>query len=159
MRPERLRRRPALADGVHMNAQRECGFPGILIFLEITKQGWGEFGAFFSSIVIHGPIVKPARHRGWLRPGFRTAPNTTPSVPSNSPEQAIKDALSAARLATFEAEILAPAPLQPGAPALYTWNAQVSAAMLGPLHMCEVVVRNDVWEALSTVYAADESKA
>jgi hypothetical protein len=71
---------------------------------------------------------------------------------SISPDQAIKAALSAARLGTFEAEIIAPAPVLPGALALYAWNAQVSAALLAPLHMCEVVIRNAVAEALTTVY-------
>ena len=71
---------------------------------------------------------------------------------SISPDQAIKVALSAARLGTFEAAILPPAPVLPGALALYAWNAQVSAAMLAPLHLCEVVIRNAVSEALAAVY-------
>lgn len=71
---------------------------------------------------------------------------------SISPDQAIKAALSAARLGTFETVILPPGPVLTGALALYAWNAQVSAAMLAPLHMCEVVIRNAVSEALATVY-------
>lgn len=71
---------------------------------------------------------------------------------SISPDQTIKAALSAARLGTFEAAILPPGPVLTGALALYAWNAQVSAAMLAPLHMCEVVIRNAVSEALATVY-------
>ena len=71
---------------------------------------------------------------------------------SISPDQAIKAALSAARLGTFEAEILPPTPILPGALALYGWNAQVSAAMLAPLHLCEVVIRNAVSDALTAVY-------
>lgn len=69
---------------------------------------------------------------------------------SISPDEAIKAALSAARLSTFEAAIHPPA--LPGALALYAWNAQVSAAMLAPLHVCEVVVRNAVAEAITKVY-------
>lgn len=42
-----------------------------------------------------------------------------------------------------------------GALALYAWNSQVSAAMLSPLHMCEVVLRNAVSEALSAEYGAN----
>lgn len=35
---------------------------------------------------------------------------------------------------------------------LYAWNGQVSSAMLLPLHICEVVLRNAVAEVLETVY-------
>jgi len=31
--------------------------------------------------------------------------------------------------------------------ALYAWNAEVSAALLAPLHICEVVMRNAAAEA------------
>lgn len=71
---------------------------------------------------------------------------------SMSPELAIKAALSGARLATFEDEIRPPAQVLEGALALYAWNAQVSAAMLAPLHVCEVVIRNAVSDALTEVY-------
>lgn len=71
---------------------------------------------------------------------------------SISPDEAIKAALSAARLGTFEAEIQPPGTVLPGALALYAWNAQVSAAMLAPLHICEVVIRNAVADALTAVY-------
>lgn len=37
---------------------------------------------------------------------------------------------------------------------LYAWNAQVSAALLAPLHLCEVVIRNAVSEALEDIYGA-----
>jgi hypothetical protein len=36
--------------------------------------------------------------------------------------------------------------------ALYTWNAQVSGALLTPLHICEVVLRNAVSDAIEQVY-------
>ncbi|MEX3955354.1 hypothetical protein [Trinickia sp. EG282A] len=36
--------------------------------------------------------------------------------------------------------------------ALYAWNAQVSAALLVPLHVCEVVMRNAVADALESTY-------
>jgi len=39
-----------------------------------------------------------------------------------------------------------------GAIALYSWNAQVSAALMYPLHLCEVVIRNAVSEALITAH-------
>lgn len=67
------------------------------------------------------------------------------------PEQAIKNALAAARIATYEAATTT-TPQLPGALALYAWNAQVSAAMMAPLHICEVVVRNAVADALTAVY-------
>ncbi|TVO55943.1 hypothetical protein FHP91_11955 [Denitromonas halophila] len=35
---------------------------------------------------------------------------------------------------------------------LYAWNAQVSAALLAPLHVCEVVIRNAVAEAIEAQY-------
>jgi hypothetical protein len=35
---------------------------------------------------------------------------------------------------------------------LYAWNAEVSASMLSPLHICEVVIRNAVSDALEALY-------
>lgn len=72
---------------------------------------------------------------------------TTPPI-----DQQIKTALSDARLSTFEAAILAPEPKLGHALNLYAWNAQVSAALLAPLHICEVVIRNAVSEALTRLY-------
>lgn len=68
-----------------------------------------------------------------------------------APEVAIETALSVPRIATYRAATTG-APELPAALALYTWNAQVSAAMLNPLHACEVVIRNAVSDALMTVY-------
>ncbi len=42
--------------------------------------------------------------------------------------------------------------LSSAAVALYDWNAQVSGAFLAPLHICEVVIRNAVSDALTAVY-------
>lgn len=36
--------------------------------------------------------------------------------------------------------------------ALYEWNATISAAFIVPLHLCEVVIRNAVAEAIEKVY-------
>jgi hypothetical protein len=66
--------------------------------------------------------------------------------------QAVRSALSAARMATYEAAASVTEDDDPAALALYAWNAQVSAALLAPLHICEVVVRNAVSDALETVY-------
>lgn len=70
------------------------------------------------------------------------------------PDQAVKNALSAPRLSTYEAATAA-VPNLPGALALYAWNAQVSAAFMAPLHVCEVTVRNAVHDALTVVYSAN----
>lgn len=67
------------------------------------------------------------------------------------PEQAIKHALSAPRIGTYEAAT-AGTPQLPSALALYAWNAQVSAAMLAPLHLCEVAIRNAVSDALTAAH-------
>lgn len=66
-------------------------------------------------------------------------------------DYAIKQALSESRLGTFEAATKGK-PILPCALALYAWNAQVAAAMLAPLHLCEVVLRNAVSDALESVY-------
>lgn len=64
---------------------------------------------------------------------------------------AIKTALSTPRMGTYVAATTQ-VPSLPGAVALYTWNAQVSAAFMHLLHLCEVVIRNAVSEALSASY-------
>ena len=62
---------------------------------------------------------------------------------------AVKAALSPVRMATYEAAVGAQAAL-----VLYAWNAQVSGALLSPLHICEVVMRNAVADALEAIYGA-----
>jgi hypothetical protein len=69
--------------------------------------------------------------------------------------QAIKDALSAARMGTYEAAIGITGDGNPAALTLYAWNAQVSGALLAPLHICEVVMRNAVSDALTHMYGKD----
>ena len=70
--------------------------------------------------------------------------------------QAIKNALSAARMSTYETAIeTAIETVTDNALAtleLYAWNAQVSGALLTPLHICEVVVRNTVSDVLKATY-------
>lgn len=96
--------------------------------------------------------------------------------------QEIERVLSVPRLSTYLAAVAVPPPtpalvagtaiaaafaaaLAPAEPApirdaslvaleLYAWNAQVSAALLTPLHICEVAIRNAVSEVLETVYGA-----
>lgn len=75
-------------------------------------------------------------------------------MPSITTIQAVKQSLSLARIGTYEAVLDAT-----GVPItsrqalkLYAWNAQVSAAFLAPLHICEVVIRNAVADTLEAVY-------
>jgi len=65
--------------------------------------------------------------------------------------QAVRKVLSIARMSTYEAAVMHN---DIAALALYGWNAQVSAALLAPLHICEVVVRNAVSDALEKIYGA-----
>lgn len=73
-------------------------------------------------------------------------------------QEQVKAALSANRISTYEqakgitkAGIVPPLPLEK-AMELYAWNAQISAAFMHPLHICEVVVRNGVANAIEAVY-------
>ncbi len=68
--------------------------------------------------------------------------------------KAVKEALSAARMSTYEIATKPAGEEDPSALKLYAWNAQVSAALLAPLHICEVVMRNAVSDALESVYGA-----
>lgn len=65
--------------------------------------------------------------------------------------QLIHRSFSAARMRTFERAIGA-APVHPFA--LYQWNLRISCAFLLPLHVCEVVIRNAVAEALEQQHGA-----
>jgi len=63
-------------------------------------------------------------------------------------EAEIRSHLSEPRFSTYAKSCSNPV----DALALYTWNAQVSAAFMVPLHVCEVVIRNAVVEAIENVY-------
>nr|WP_260416145.1 hypothetical protein [Pseudomonas cichorii] len=65
---------------------------------------------------------------------------------------AIRLALSPARFATYEAAAKVAGLSCEDAVTLYAWNAHVSGALLTPLHICEVAVRNAVSDALKSVY-------
>ena len=67
---------------------------------------------------------------------------------------AVKIAISPARIATYETATGVTAVDDLAALQLYAWNAQVSGALLTPLHICEVVVRNAVATALESVYGS-----
>ena len=68
----------------------------------------------------------------------------------------VKSMLSAARMGTYERVLDAAGnPISLAmALELYAWNAQVSAAFLTPLHICEVVTRNAVAEVLEIRYGS-----
>ena len=69
-----------------------------------------------------------------------------------SPLGTIRRTLSLPRMSTFEAAAGVTASDDPRALALYAWNARVSSALLAPLHICEVVIRNAASEAIEQVY-------
>ncbi len=72
------------------------------------------------------------------------------------PSRKIKQSLSSYRLSTYEAVVFNGTTLTTEqALRLYAWNAQVSAAFFTPLHLCEVVIRNAISEALEKKYGAD----
>jgi Protein of unknown function (DUF2934) len=66
--------------------------------------------------------------------------------------KAIKAALSPARISTYESATGNVGDSDSRAIALYAWTARVSAALFAPLHICEVVIRNAVNDALEAVY-------
>ncbi|MDF4985850.1 hypothetical protein P3581_23140, partial [Vibrio parahaemolyticus] len=64
--------------------------------------------------------------------------------------------LSSPRLSTYEAVVFNGVTLSTEqALKLYAWNAQISAAFFAPLHLCEVVIRNAVSEALENKYGSN----
>jgi hypothetical protein len=65
---------------------------------------------------------------------------------------AIRQALSFARIGTFETAVKIVDNADSRALGLYAWNARISAALLAPLHICEVVIRNAVSDAVEKVY-------
>ena len=60
--------------------------------------------------------------------------------------------LSPARFATYEAAAAAVGLPPEAAVKLYAWNARTSGALLIPLHVCEIAIRNAVAQALKLVY-------
>ena len=66
--------------------------------------------------------------------------------------QAVINSLSPSRIGTYERAVIATGDVSAAALTLYDWNAQISGAFMTPLHLCEVVMRNAVSEALTTVY-------
>lgn len=60
--------------------------------------------------------------------------------------------MSSGRLATYEAAAGRQDDDDLSALVLYAWNAEVSGALLAPLHVCEVVIRNAVADVLEATY-------
>lgn len=61
----------------------------------------------------------------------------------------LPNVISAPRFATY---LRARANNRERALNLYRWNLEVSAAFMGPLHLCEIAIRNGVSESLETVH-------
>src|SRR5690554_6723626 len=66
----------------------------------------------------------------------------------------VSKTLSAPRMATY-GHAVGSSPTSIRAVELYNWNAAVSAALMHPLHVVEVVVRNRIDEALTATYGPD----
>lgn len=71
-----------------------------------------------------------------------------------SPDLARQATLSIPRMDTYLSACAGRASPLGSAIELYTWNSEVSAAFMHPLHFCEVVIRNAVSDALATTYGA-----
>lgn len=67
--------------------------------------------------------------------------------------QAVRLALSAARMHTYEQAVGIQDNNDMAALTLYSWNSEVSSAFLPPLHICEVVIRNAVSNALEAIFS------
>jgi len=65
---------------------------------------------------------------------------------------ALKSALSAARINTYEIAAGTTGNEDLSGLNLYLWNAQISGEFLTPLHICEVVIRNAVADAIEQQY-------
>lgn len=68
---------------------------------------------------------------------------------------AIRQALSAPRMSTYERAVAYSSPEALTPLDLYLWNAQISGAFLPALHVCEVILRNAVAGALERIYGSD----
>jgi hypothetical protein len=66
--------------------------------------------------------------------------------------QAVTRSLSLPRIGTYEKAVVAAGDVGGAALALYEWNAKVSGAFMAPLHICKVVIRNAISDALTALY-------
>ncbi|WP_217437058.1 Abi family protein [Serratia fonticola] len=74
------------------------------------------------------------------------------SMMTQEDTDAVRLALSHARMSTYDTAVLHNGK---SALELYSWNAQVSAALFASLQICEVVIRNSVSDALETIYGQE----
>jgi hypothetical protein len=65
---------------------------------------------------------------------------------------AVRMALSPARTSTYLLALRDQPPFIDRALELYVWNSQLGAALMTPISVCEVVIRNAIDEALSAVH-------
>lgn len=65
---------------------------------------------------------------------------------------AVRQALSSPRVSTYENAVTLASTDDPLALDLYAWNSLAAGALLAPLHVCEVVIRNAVSDAITFVY-------
>ncbi len=65
---------------------------------------------------------------------------------------AVTNIISSSRISTYENATGGKKPESLAALNMYAWNADVSGALLIPLHICEVAIRNAVAEAIENVY-------
>lgn len=101
-------------------------------------------------------FVRRGRHTPTV-PKARISNNTVPpphSAMTPAEAVAIAACLSVPRLATY---MTACNPVQGedatvAALRLYRWNIEISAALMVPIHLCEVAIRNAVSDALTKVY-------
>lgn len=68
------------------------------------------------------------------------------------PPAVIIRVLSAGRFQTYEKACVIPDDAFEAALRLYAWNAEASAALLTPLHLCEISIRNAVADAVQALY-------
>lgn len=67
-------------------------------------------------------------------------------------DKVIREAITPARLTAFDTAAAAAQVGDSEALRLYEWNAELSSALLLPLHLFEVVLRNTIHEALTLTY-------
>jgi len=73
---------------------------------------------------------------------------------STSTAAEIRASLSPTRISTYDSEY----PIgtcQTKAIQLYAWNAQTSGALLTPLHLCEITIRNAISQAIENAYCSN----
>lgn len=74
------------------------------------------------------------------------------SIMTPEDTETVRLALSLPRMSTYDAAVHEDGK---SALALYSWNAQVSAALFESLQICEVVIRNAVSDALEVIYGPE----